>query len=56
MDKIYTPYAPEAIGPYSQAVVLNGMVYTSGQIAIDPATGELSGADIQTQTKQVMEN
>lgn len=56
MDKIYTPQAPEAIGPYSQAVVLNGMVYTSGQIAIDPATGELSGADIQTQTKQVMEN
>ena len=56
MEKIYTPQAPAAIGPYSQAVVSNGMVYTSGQIAIDPSTGELQGSDIQTQTKQVMEN
>ena len=56
MEKIYTPQAPAAIGPYSQAVVSNGMVYTSGQIAIDPSTGELHGSDIQTQTKQVMEN
>ena len=56
MKKIYTPQAPAAIGPYSQAVVSNGMVYTSGQIAIDPSSGELQGSDIQTQTKQVMEN
>ena len=56
MDKIYTEKAPAAVGPYSQAVVINGMVYTSGQIALDPATGELVGETIEEQTKQVMKN
>ena len=56
MDKIYTEKAPAAVGPYSQAVVINGMVYTSGQIALDPATGELVGETIEEQTEQVMKN
>ncbi len=56
MDKIYTEKAPAAVGPYSQAVVINGMVYTSGQIALDPATGELVGGTIEEQTEQVMKN
>lgn len=43
MEKIHTEKAPAAVGPYSQAVVINGMVYTSGQIALDPVTGELVG-------------
>ncbi len=56
MEKIYTENAPAAIGPYSQAVKLNGMVYTSGQIAIVPASGNIEASDIQGQTTQVMEN
>lgn len=56
MKKIATDKAPGAIGPYSQAVVCGGLVYTSGQIAIDPATGNLAGTDIATQTEQVMKN
>ena len=56
MEKIYTDKAPAAVGPYSQAVVINGMVYTSGQIALDPATGELVGETIKEQTEQVMKN
>ena len=56
MEKIYTDNAPAAVGPYSQAVVANGMVYTSGQIALDPATGELAGATITEQAEQVMKN
>lgn len=56
MKKIATDKAPGAIGPYSQAVVCGGLVYTSGQIAIDPATGDLAGADIATQSEQVMKN
>lgn len=55
-EKIYTEKAPAAIGPYSQAVVNGGMVYTSGQIAIVPATGNIEAADITGQTTQVMEN
>ncbi|MDC8004172.1 RidA family protein [Aureisphaera galaxeae] len=53
---INTPNAPAPIGPYSQAVQLGNMLYTSGQVAIDPATGELVMDDIKTETKQVMEN
>ena len=53
---IATTNAPGAIGPYSQAVVCGGLVYTSGQIAIAPATGDLAGADIATQSEQVMKN
>ncbi|MBR0485098.1 MAG: RidA family protein [Oscillospiraceae bacterium] len=55
-EKIYTETAPAAIGPYSQAVKANGMVYTSGQIAIVPATGNIEASDIQGQTEQVMKN
>ena len=56
MKAIYTEKAPAAVGPYSQAVVINGLVYTSGQIALDPATGELAGTTIEEQTEQVMKN
>ena len=56
MEKIYTEKAPAAVGPYSQAVVINGMVYTSGQIALNPETGELVGETIEEQTEQVMQN
>lgn len=55
-EKIYTENAPAAIGPYSQAVKVNGVVYTSGQIAIVPSSGNIEATDIQGQTKQVMEN
>ena len=55
-ERIYTENAPAAIGPYSQAVVVNGMVYSSGQIAIVPSTGNIEAADIKGQTTQVMEN
>lgn len=56
MKKIATDKAPGAIGPYSQAVTSGGLVYTSGQIALDPATGALTGEDITAQTEQVMKN
>lgn len=53
---IQTPDAPKAIGPYSQAVEFNGMLFISGQIPIDPATGKVIEGGIKEQTKQVMEN
>jgi len=56
IEKIATIKAPGAIGPYSQAIKSNGMVYTSGQIAINPANGSLEGNDIVKQTEQVMKN
>ena len=56
MKTIYTEKAPAAVGPYSQAVVINGLVYTSGQIALDPTTGELVGTTIVEQAEQVMKN
>ena len=52
MDTIYTKNAPDAIGPYSQAVRIGDMLYTSGQIAINPATGNVEAADIVGQSKQ----
>lgn len=55
-EKIYTKNAPDAIGPYSQAVVCNGMIFTSGQIAINPATGNVEADSIEGQTEQVMKN
>ena len=56
MEKIYTKNAPDAIGPYSQAVKANGLVFTSGQIAINPATGEVEATTIEAQTEQVCTN
>lgn len=56
MEKVYTEQAPAAIGPYSQAVKTGGLVYTSGQIPIDPATGAIEAQDITGQTEQVMRN
>lgn len=53
---INTPNAPAPIGPYNQAVAAGNMLFISGQVAIIPATGELSMADIQTETHQVMHN
>ena len=54
--KISTSNAPAAIGPYSQAVVVGGFVYTSGQIPIVPETGNIEATDITSQTEQVMKN
>lgn len=56
LKKIATPNAPAAIGPYSQAIVCGNMLYTSGQIPLDPATGEMEGSDITAQAEQVMKN
>ena len=53
---IYTPNAPAAIGPYSQAMQAGNMLFVSGQIPIDPATGEFAGSDIATQTHQSLTN
>ena len=53
---IATPNAPAAIGPYSQAVRIDRLVFTSGQIPLDPATGAVVGNDIRTQARQVMKN
>jgi 2-iminobutanoate/2-iminopropanoate deaminase len=55
-DVIATPSAPQAIGPYSQAIRANGFVFTSGQIAIDPATGQVINGDIAPQTERVLNN
>lgn len=56
MKKISTNKAPSAIGPYSQAITYNGILYTSGQIGINPQTGNIDGKDINEQTEQVMQN
>ena len=56
MDYVYTKNAPDAIGPYSQAVKANGLVFTSGQIAINPATGAVEADTIEAQTEQVCNN
>ena len=53
---IHTPDAPAAIGPYSQAVEANGMLFVSGQVAIDPQTGKVTEGGITEQTEQVMKN
>lgn len=53
---IYTKNAPEPIGPYSQGVRAGNLIFFSGQIAIDPATGAMKGATVEEQTTQVMEN
>ena len=55
-EVIRTEKAPRAIGPYEQAIKFNGLIFTSGQIAIDPATGKLIEDDISAQTRRVLEN
>lgn len=54
--KVHTNLAPEAIGPYSQAIISGGFVFTSGQIAINPATGNVEADSIEGQTEQIMKN
>lgn len=56
MKAVYTDKAPAAIGPYSQAMILGNILFTSGQIPVVPATGELAGDTIETQAEQVMKN
>ena len=56
MEYVATNNAPNAIGPYSQAVKAGGLLFTSGQIAINPATGNVDATTIEAQTKQVCEN
>ena len=53
---IQTKSAPAAIGPYSQGVVVNGLLFTAGQIALDPATGEIIKGDVKAQTERVLAN
>ena len=56
MEKIITDKAPKAIGPYSQAIVCGELVFTSGQIPLDPQTGEIVGVTIEEQAERVMQN
>lgn len=56
VESVHTSQAPEAIGPYTQAKICGGMLYTSGQIAINPASGAVEADTIEGQTKQVCEN
>ncbi len=56
MKLIYTEHAPAAIGPYSQGYVVNGLLFTSGQLGLDPITGAMAGEDIVSQSEQVMKN
>ena len=56
LQKVHTDQAPAAIGPYSQAIVANGMVFTAGQIALDPVSMQLVEGEVVEQTEQVMKN
>ncbi|CAN5256304.1 RidA family protein [soil metagenome] len=56
LNPVHTDQAPAAIGPYSQAIVHGGLVFTAGQIALDPETGEMLLGDVATQTERVMRN
>ncbi len=56
IEKIHTDKAPAAIGPYSQAITAGELIFTSGQIPVNPATGEIEGSDIRTQAARVMKN
>lgn len=56
MNLIHTDNAPAAIGPYSQAFVTGGLLFTSGQIPVNPQSGDVVGSDIKSQTEQVCEN
>lgn len=56
LNKIYTDNAPAAIGPYSQAIKVGDLLFTSGQIPVNPENGEIDGADIETQTRRICMN
>ena len=56
MKPVKTNKAPDAIGPYSQAIISNGFVFTSGQIGLDPATGNIINNNIKSETEQVIHN
>ncbi len=56
MDRVKTEHAPAAIGAYSQGIIANGFLYSAGQIALDPATGEMAASEIVAQTERVMRN
>jgi 2-iminobutanoate/2-iminopropanoate deaminase len=56
LKNVHTDHAPGAIGPYSQAILANGILFTAGQIALDPATGDMVGDDVKEQTERVMQN
>ena len=56
IEVIATKNAPQAIGPYSQAIKANGLVFVSGQVAIDPATQQMAGGDVAAQTERVLKN
>jgi 2-iminobutanoate/2-iminopropanoate deaminase len=56
LEVVATDHAPKAIGPYSQAIGIDGLVFTAGQVALDPKTGELMGKTAAEQTEQVMKN
>ena len=55
-EPVATTAAPQAIGPYSQAINANGMIFTSGQVAIDPATQQVISGDVTAQTERVLKN
>ena len=55
-EVIATPHAPGAIGPYSQAIKANGFIFTAGQVALDPATGNMVEGDVRQQTERVCQN
>lgn len=55
-ETVSTNKAPQAIGPYEQAIKCNGLLFTSGQIALDPVTGTLIDGDVSAQTRQVLDN
>ncbi len=56
IKKIHTEKAPAAVGPYSQAIEVNGMIYTSGQVPLDPATGKIVEGDIRAQADRAIRN
>lgn len=56
VDAVSTDRAPDAIGPYSQAIICGGWVFCSGQVAIDPATNEMIDGDVEAQTRRVFDN
>jgi 2-iminobutanoate/2-iminopropanoate deaminase len=55
-DAVVTPNAPKPIGPYSQAIRANGFVFLSGQVGLDPQSGEIVGTDVRQQTERVLQN